>query len=41
MTFDFGSDLSISNIVWLGLADTNIYSQDAFKKLLELTQNLK
>ena len=32
------SDLSVNNIVWLGLADTNIGSQDPVKKVIELTE---
>ena len=35
------SDLSINNIVRLGLADTKISSQDAVMKMLELTEKWK
>ena len=38
---NLGSDLSISNIVWLGLGDTKIDSQDAVKKVLEHTEKWK
>ena len=38
MTLNLGSDLSIDNIVRLGLADAKIGSQDAVMKLLELTE---
>ena len=34
----FGSNLSIDNIVQLGSTDTKIVSQDAVKKVLELTE---
>ena len=37
MTFEFGSDLSINNIVQLDSANTRIASQDAVNKVLELT----
>ena len=35
------SDLSIYNIVWLDSADTRTASQDAVKKVLELTEKWK
>ena len=35
------ADLSINNIVWLGLANTKISSQDAVIKVLELTEKWK
>ena len=38
---NLGSDLSIDNIVWLGLADTKSGSQNAVKKVLELTEKWK
>ena len=38
MTFQSWSDLSIDNIVPLGSNDTKIGSQDAVKKVLELTE---
>ena len=38
---DIRSDLSINNIVQLGSADTKISSQDAVKKVLELTEMWK
>ena len=38
---NLGSDLSIDNIVWLGLADTKIAGQNAVKKVLELTEKWK
>ena len=37
----FGSNLSIDNIVQLGSTDTKIVSQDAVKKVLELTEKWK
>ena len=36
--FNHGSDVSIDNIVWLGLDDIKINNQDAVKKVLELTK---
>ena len=38
---NLGSDLSIDNIVRLGSADTKIGSQNAVKKVLELTEKWK
>ena len=38
---NLGSDLSINNIVRLGSADTKVGSQDAVKKVLELTEKWK
>ena len=38
---NLGSNLSIDNIVWLDLADTNIASQDAANKVLELMEKWK
>ena len=40
-TLNLGSDLSIDNIVRLGLADTKIGSQNAVMKVLELTEKWK
>ena len=38
---NLSSDLSIDNIVQLGLTDTKIGSQDAVTKVLELTEKWK
>ena len=38
---NLGSDLSVDNIVRLGSADTKIVSQDAVRKVLELTEKWK
>ena len=38
---NLGWDLSIDNIVRIGLADTKIDSQDAVKTVLELTEKWK
>ena len=38
---NFGSDLSIDNLVRLGSADTRIGSQDSVKKVLEITEKKK
>ena len=38
---NFGSDLSIDNLVRLGSADTRIGSQASVKKVLEITEKKK